>query len=127
MKILALFLLLGLVGVLGYNANRLRMGYRSCAVAYQDSLDTIAVQSRTVFADRRGSCLSSFQLFNDWDACVADAQKPVYRPLRPVLSPFVINVMLFFHEQRKDVDQLKREHDERCKSYSELMFFSPEE
>jgi len=127
MKIFVLLLFLGLSGGILYFGNLMRTGYRSCNVQYQDSLDTIAIQARTVFGDRRGSCLASFNVLSDWDACVAEAEKPVYRPLRMVMKPFITNVMMFFREKSKDTDILKREHDQRCNSYTELMFFPPEE
>lgn len=127
MKYLFLLLVLGVLGGAIYYGNQMRQGYRACNELYQDSLDTIAIQARTVFGERRGSCIASLGVLNDWTACVDRAEKPIYGLVRPMLRPIVSNVMMFFREKTKDIDVLKREHDERCKEYSELLYFSPEE
>ena len=106
------------------------LGFRQrtglCNVEFQDSLDTIATQSQTVLSDWKSACTRSYAVLTDWDICLiqAEGQSPekLILWLRPVVSTF----MLFFQEKEKDMDVMKRDHDERCKAYTELMFYPPE-
>ena len=98
----------------------------ACNVMYQDSLDTIATQSQTVLSDMNNACTRSYGVLTDWDMCLIQVERQSPAQLLPWLRPAVSTFMLFFQEKKKDIGVMKQDHDERCKNYTELMFYPPE-
>lgn len=103
-----------------------RTSARLCNDSYQGSLDTLTAQSQTVLADHYGGCSASYTLLTDWELCLVQSETTVPVKLRPIIHPLVTNVMLFFREKIKDIAVLQKEHDERCKGYTALIFFPPD-
>ncbi len=126
MKVFITLVILGILGIGIRYGFLLRQTARACNAVYQESLDTIAAQSQTVLADNKTSCINSYSLLTEWDACLTKGKDVVPDTLLPVVDPVVSNVMLFFREKRKDMTVLKKEHDVRCKGYTELIFFPPD-
>ena len=93
---------------------------------YQDSFDTITTQSQTVLSDWKNACMRSYGLLTDWDMCLVQAERQSPEKLIPWFRPGVSTFMLFFQEKKKDIGVMKQDHDERCKAYTELMFYPPE-
>jgi len=126
LKILLFIIVIGVISVFGVNAFRLERGARACNLEFQDSMEPGIIRSQTVLADREAGCLTSFTGLTDWDMCLTKAENRVSPRFRVMLRPIVSNLMLFFREKEKDMMMLKREHDERCSDYPDLMFFPPE-
>lgn len=127
MKVILLIVVLGVFGYFSQFAFAYRGGVRTCNEANQGSLDTILAQSQTVLADRRDGCNASYEVVTSWDLCLIAADSAVPARWASFIKPATMNMMMFFREQKKDITVIKREHDERCKGYSELMFFPPDE
>lgn len=98
----------------------------ACNVMYQDSLDTIATQSQTVLSDMNSACTRSYGVLTDWDMCLIQAEKKSPPEMLTYIKPAVTTFMLFLREKKKDMAILKLDHDERCKDYTDLMFYPPE-
>ncbi len=126
MKFIPLIVIVLCFAVFSSYALGFRQRAKACNELYQDSLDTITTQSQTVLADRKGSCTNSFTVITDWDLCLAQAENGSPARLLPWLRPAVSTFMLFFREKKKDIAVLKADHDERCRDYTELIFFPPE-
>ncbi len=93
---------------------------------HQGSIERLVTQSQTVLADQRSACEQSYAVLTDWGLCTDKADETVPDVLRSILRPAVSNIMMFFREKNKEVDVMKREHDERCKGYIELIFYPPD-
>lgn len=126
MKVILLIVVLAVVGYFSQFVFAYRGGVRACNEANQSSLDTITAQSQTVLADHRLGCNASYEVITSWDLCLAAADSKVPARWASFIKPATINLMMFFREQKKDIHVIKREHDERCKGYSALMFFPPD-
>lgn len=103
---------------------RTRIG--ACNVQYQGSLDTITAQSQTVLSDWHSACTRSYGVITDWDMCLAKADIATPKQLLPWLRPSVSVFMMLLHEKNSDIGVLKQEHDGKCRDYTELMFYPPE-
>ena len=97
-----------------------------CTMVHQGSIERLVTQSQTVLADQRDACEQSYSVLTDWSLCADKADETVPDSIRTTLRPIVSAFMMFFREKNKEVDVMKREHDERCKGYSELLFFPPD-
>lgn len=126
MKFIIPVAILGFVTVFFSYALGLRTRIGVCNVLYQDSLDTIAAQSQAVLSDWHSACTKSYGVITDWDICLAKADLSTPKQLLPWLRPSVSAFMMFFREKNKDIDVLKQEHDEKCRDYTDLMFYPPE-
>ena len=125
MKNIIVFLLL-IFSVFFYFAFRFRQSAFACSVTYQEALESTESQSQAVFYDHKQSCRSSYQVISDWDSCIVEAEHTIPVQLQSIIRPVVSNYMLFFQEKKKNIDAFKRDHDERCKDYGELLFFPPD-
>jgi len=97
-----------------------------CNGEHQSSLDTLTAQSQTVLANHKGGCMQSYAVLTEWNLCIAKADEVVPVPFQRMLGSIVSGGMMFFREKTKDIDMLKREHDERCEGYTELLFYPPD-
>lgn len=126
LKVAIFTILVTILSLLLFFGVRLERDHLVCNRQNQDSLDTLMTQSQTVLADRYDICTSSYQLLTDWDMCLSSGERRVPERLRTVVIPVVSNMMMFLREKQKDIVIMKKEHDERCSDYRELLFYSPE-
>lgn len=126
LKVLLLIVLSVCLAVLVRYGFAYRATAKQCNDNYQSSLDTLTAQSQTVLADHYGGCSASFTLLTDWELCLVQAEASVPVKLRPMIQPWVTNIMLFFREKIKDIAVLKKEHDQRCAGYTPLLFYPPD-
>lgn len=123
---ITLIVFIGVV-IFSFFSFALRLREVSCNVQFEDSLDTIAAQSQTVLSDWSSACTRSYGVLTDWDMCLMQAEQKSPRQILPWIRPVVNTYMMFFREKKKDMSVLKREHDDRCKDYTGLMFYPPED
>lgn len=97
-----------------------------CAKQYEPEIVLAAQQSRVVFADKRRSCTESYETLMSWGLCRQQSQRFIPIRLRPFIVPLVNDISLFLRDQEKDIEFYKRDHDERCKGNTYLMFYPPE-
>lgn len=126
MKVILLIVVLAIFGYFSQFVFAYRSSVRACNEANQGSLDTIMAQSQTVLADHYEGCNASYEVVTSWDMCLGRADATVPERWASFIKPLTMNMMMFFREQKKDIKVIKIEHDERCKGYTELMFFPPD-
>lgn len=123
--VLGIVCLIG-IGIILSPALRFRQAVRACAAEHQDSLDATVMQSQGALADRQVTCSSSFEEVTAWDLCLMQAGNALPARVRDSVRPVLMNILMFVRDQKKDIGVLKREHDERCKGYPDVMFFPPD-
>lgn len=126
LKVLAIIIVGSVLAFFLYYAFLYRSSIRLCNEGHQGSLDTLLAQAQTVLADPRSACVTSYELITDWGMCIGSAQSVVPPKLTAYIYPITTNIMMFFREQKKDIEIIKKEHDERCGGYTELLFFPPD-
>lgn len=114
------------IGIILSPVLRFRQAVRACAAEHQDSLESTVMQSQGALADRQVTCSSSFEEVTAWDLCLVQAGNALPVRARDSVRPALMNIFMFIRDQKKDISVLKREHDERCKGYTDFMFFPPD-
>lgn len=121
--IIITLMLLGAGGIFFY---LIRGPFVRCATQYESEIVTATQTPQTMFADKHRSCTATYETLMQWDVCRQQSKRYIPVVLHPFLVSFVDNISFFLRDQEKDIEFYKRDHDERCKGYSYLLFYPPE-
>lgn len=101
-----------------------RVPLQRCASQYESDAQ-INAQSQYLFTNNQVICVQSYETLTQWDLCQNNIHPIIPKVIRSFVSPIVTNFMIFFRDQKMDIDVYKHNHDERCKGYIYLMFYPP--